>query len=284
MPMSELNKSDKAAHGKIDTQATTSERGGLAGLLETALRKFRLASYLIALVPLYLIGILGMGISLLPGVYFANYIYDITMELPKFWHYLSISCGIIMAYFLYGLTLIFVMPILNFLMPFRLKPFRAGYYSLESVPWYFHNAFTYIVRYTFLEFITPTPLNMLFYRMMGMKIGKGAHINTTNISDPAMIEIGNYVTIGGSVHMIGHYASKGFLIVDKVKIKDRATIGLKATIMGNVEIGEGAAVGPHEVILPKSRIPAGRKPYDTDVRNGIQKDHQPSQDFPDTNR
>ncbi len=61
---------------------------------------------------------------------------------------------------------------------------------------------------------------MLFYRMMGMKIGKGAHINTTNISDPAMIEIGNHVTIGGSVHIIGHYASKGFLIVNKVKIND----------------------------------------------------------------
>ena len=168
-------------------------------------------------------------------------------------------------------------------MPFRLKPFRSSYYSLESIPWYFHNAFTYIVRYTFLEFITPTPLNMLFYRMMGMKIGKGAHINTTNISDPAMIEIGDHVTIGGSVHIIGHYASKGFLIVDKVKIKSRATIGLKATIMGNVEIGEGAAIGPHEVILPKTIIPPGRKPYASDIHQEIKKPSQPSQDFPDTN-
>jgi serine acetyltransferase len=32
--------------------------------------------------------------------------------------------------------------------------------------------------------------------------------------------------------------------------------------MGDVEIGEGAAIGPHEVILPKSRLPAGRKPYE----------------------
>jgi len=123
---------------------------------------------------------------------------------------------------------------------------------------------------------------MLFYRLMGMKIGKGVHINTTNISDPAMIELGDYVTIGGSVHIIGHYASKGFLIVDKVRIKDKATVGLKATIMGNVEIGEGAAIGPHEVILPKSRIPAGRKPYDTDIHQEIKKDGQPSQDFPMT--
>ena len=133
---------------------------------------------------------------------------------------------------------LFVIPLFNFLLPFRLKPFRGGYYSLVTVPWYFHNAFTYIVRYTFLEFVTPTPLNILFYRMMGMKIGKGAHINTTNISDPALIEIEDKVTIGGSVHIIAHYASKGYLIVERVKIQKGATVGLKATIMGDVEIGE----------------------------------------------
>jgi acetyltransferase-like isoleucine patch superfamily enzyme len=101
---------------------------------------------------------------------------------------------------------------------------------------------------------------MLFYKMMGMKIGKNAHINTTNISDPRMIEIGDNVTIGGSVHIIAHYAAKGFLIVDKVKIHDHVTIGLKASIMGAVEIGEKAVIGPHEVILPKTKIPSGRKP------------------------
>ena len=280
--MSKINNADMKSQDKIDTNAKTSERTGIAGLLETILRRFRLVSYIIALIPLYFIGILGMGISLLPGIYFVNYIINLTGDLPQFWYYLSLSCALVLGFFLYGLSAIFIMPLLNFLMPFRLKPFRGGYYSLESVPWYFHNAFTYIVRYTFLEFITPTPLNILFYRLMGMKIGKGVHINTTNISDPAMIELGNYVTIGGSVHIIGHYASKGFLIVDKVRIKDRATVGLKATIMGNVEIGEGAAIGPHEVILPKSRIPAGRKPFDKDLHQEITKDGQLSQDFPMT--
>jgi hypothetical protein len=280
--MSKINNTDMKSQDKIDTNAKTSERTGIAGFLETILRRFRLVSYIIALIPLYFIGIFGMGISLLPGIYFVNYIINITGDLPQFWYYLSLSCALVLGFFLYGRSAIFIMPLLNFLMPFRLKPFRSGYYSLESVPWYFHNAFTYIVRYTFLEFITPTPLNMLFYRLMGMKIGKGVHINTTNISDPAMIELGDYVTIGGSVHIIGHYASKGFLIVDKVRIKDRATVGLKATIMGNVEIGECAAIGPHEVILPKSRIPAGRKPFDKDIHQEITKNGQPSQDFPMT--
>ena len=102
-------------------------------------------------------------------------------------------------------------------------------------------------------------LYILFYRMMGMKIGKGSHINTTNISDPALIEIGERVTIGGSVHIFAHYGQKGYLVLSRVKIGDGVNVGIKATIMGDAEIGSGAMIAPHEVILPKSRIPAKRK-------------------------
>ena len=262
-----------------NTDSTSSMRKGVAGLLETGLRRFRTGSYVIALIPLYVISILGMGISATPGVLFFNFITEISQSLPTLLYYLILSTTLVTSYFIYGFVLIFVIPIFNFLMPFRLKPFRGMYYSLNSVPWYFHNAFTYIVRYTFLEFITPTPLNMLFYKMMGMKIGKGAHINTTNISDPCLIEIEDKVTIGGSVHIIAHYASKGFLIVEPVKIRKGATIGLKATIMGDVEIGEEAVIAPHEVILPKSRIPARRRPFVEAEKETLAKKDQPSQDF-----
>jgi hypothetical protein len=264
---------------KEDVDTRTSTRGGIAGFFESALRRFRVVGYLVALIPLYLIGIVMMGISATPGVYLYTYIADQIAGLPTFIYYTATACALIAAYFVYGFTLIFVVPVFNFLMPFRLKPFRGGYYSLTSVPWYFHNAFTYIVRYTFLEFVTPTPINILFYRLMGMKIGKGAHINTTNISDPCLIEIEDKVTIGGSFHIIAHYASKGFLIVEPVRIRKGATVGLKATIMGDVEIGEGAVIAPHEAILPKSRVPAGRRPFSTQKKEYQEQKEQPSQDF-----
>lgn len=254
-----------AAHDSIprkmeDVDASTSSRGGLAGILESALRRFRVASYLVALIPLYLMCILAMSIAAIPAVAFYNFLTSRAAEYPQILYFAACAFGIVTGYFIYGLTLIFVVPLFNFLLPFRLKPFRGGFYSLASVPWYFHNALAYVVRYTFLEFITPSPLNVLYFRMMGMKIGKGVHINTTNISDPALIELEDKVIIGGSVHIIAHYASKGYLVVEPVKIGQRVTIGLKATIMADVQIGPGAVIAPHEVVLPKSRIPAGRKP------------------------
>jgi hypothetical protein len=244
---------------KEDVYSGTSNRKGIAGLFETLFRRFRIVGYLAALLPLYILCILAMGISAVPGIYVFNFMYEYSIHWNQILHFGIIGIGLFTGFFLYGLSLIFIVPLFNYLLPVRVKPFRGGFYSLPSIPWYIHNALTYIVRYTFLEFFTPTPLNILFYKLMGMKIGKNSHINTTHISDPSLIEIGERVTIGGSATLIAHYASQGFLIVERVKIHDGVTIGLKATIMGDVEIGEGATVGPHEVILPKSRIPAGRK-------------------------
>ena len=95
----------------------------------------------------------------------------------------------------------------------------------------------------------------MYLRMMGMKIGKGVVINTSNISDPCLIHLEDHVTIGGSATIMGHYGQRGILVIGKVHIKKGAMIGLKASILGDVEIGENAIISPHEVILPKSKIP-----------------------------
>ena len=251
-----MENQDQPNNKREDLYGSKSDRKGLGGIAERFIRKFRGVSFFVALGILYLLVLLSMGISATPGVYLFMYLSDATATLPQFLHYLAIGCSIVFGFFLYGLSMIFVVPLFNFLMPFRVKPFRGNYFSISSIPWYFHNAFIYVVRYTFLEFFTPTPLNIMFYRFMGMKIGKHSHINTTNISDAGLIEIGDRVTIGGSATIFAHYASKGYLVVEPVKIKDGATVGIKATVMGDVEIGENAMIGPHEVVMPKSRIPA----------------------------
>lgn len=242
---------------RIDVDTNESSLKGIKGFIETILRKFRTPFFYAALIPVYILAALIMAISTLPGIYLFNFLYSATLDSIQFIHFFAIAISIVCGYLLYGFTLVFVTPFFNKILPFKLKPFRGPYYSLHSVPWYVHNALIYLVRYTFLEFITPTPINILFYKMMGMKVGKGAHINTTNISDACLIELEDKVTIGGSAHIICHYAAKGFLVISPVKIRKGATLGLKCTVMGDVEIGEDAVIAPHEVVYPKSRIPTG---------------------------
>lgn len=239
----------------MDIHATTSERPGLFGVIEALGRRFRTGMFLALIVPLAFIYVFCVGVSLIPGVTLFNAILDWTANSHFLIKNAGIGIGIAATYFSYGLTIIFVVPVVNKLLPLKVKPCRTTWYDLSVIPWLYHNALTYLVRYTFLDFITPSPMNKLFYQMMGMKIGKGSMINTSNISDPCLIEIGDYVTVGGSATLVAHYGQKGFLIIDKLVIKDKATIGLKASLFGNVVVGKGALVKAHEVVMPKTRIP-----------------------------
>lgn len=242
---------------RLDLDTINSDHTGFKGFFEKLLRRFKSLMHLFTMIPVYLFGCLLLGVSLVPGIFLFRFAADLTAQqaawIQNIAYGLSFACG----YLLYGLTLISVLPLVNFILRTNLKPWRGPYYSAESFNWYIHNALTYLARYTFLEFITPSPLNLLFYQMMGMKIGRGTAINTTHISDPSLIEIGEKVTLGGSVTVVAHYGQGGMLIIAPVKIGDGCTIGLRATVMGGTEIGPGAKVLPHSVVMPKTVIPAG---------------------------
>lgn len=239
----------------LDVNATSSKRAGLLGKLETFLRTFRSVGFVLLLSPIAALYIFCMGVALTPGISLFNFVSESFAGDPGLVKNFALGLSFASGFVLYGLTLICVVPLVNKLLPLKVRPHRTTWYSLSVIPWYYHNALTYLVRYTFLDFITPTPLNKLFYQMMGMKIGKGSIINTSNISDPCLIEIGDHVTIGGSATLVAHYGMKGFLIIDKLIIHDKAVIGLKASLFGDVVVGRAALVKPNEVLLPKTRIP-----------------------------
>jgi hypothetical protein len=239
----------------IDVWGNKSQLRGFAGWLESFFKTFRTLGFIGALIPISAIYIICWTLAIYPGVMLFHQFYEWTEHSPFFVKTLAQAFALALGYVCYGFSLLFLAPLFNKLMPWKVRPQRASWFSFSVLPWYYHNALTYIVRYTFLDFLTPSPLNKLFYQMMGMKIGKGSMINTSNISDPCLIEIGEYVTIGGSATLMAHYGMKGLLVIDRLVIKDAATIGLKASVFGDVIIGKGALIKPGDVVLPKSRIP-----------------------------
>jgi acetyltransferase-like isoleucine patch superfamily enzyme len=252
-----MSSKKRMSQNRTDVDSTKSRRRGLAGLFESIFRSFRNLTHLVIMTPLYVFASVVIGVALTPGLIVFRLTYMTTTDWPVIPRLISLGTCIAFTYFGYGLSLVFMLPALNSLFRLRLKPWRGPYYSLPSVPWYIHNGFTYLLRYTFLEFITPTPLNIFFYRGMGMKIGRGTVINTSAISDPSLIRLGEKVTIGGSVTIVGHYGQGGFLVLAPVEIGDRVTVGLRCIIMGGVKIGKEAKILPNSAVMPKTIIPAG---------------------------
>jgi hypothetical protein len=252
-----ISKEGTQPSGRIDLNTQTSQHTGIKGLFESALRKFKIVMHLLTMLPLYTLTTFILGSALFFPVLLFRFISGYAENFSLIFQTFLIGFGLAASYFAYGFSMIFIIPSVNFLLRANLKAWKGPYYSAESLKWFIHNGLTYLVRFTFLEFVTPSPLSNLFYQMMGMKIGKGVVINTTWISDPSMIELGNKVTLGGSVTLVAHYGQGGILILAPVKIGDNCTIGLKSSIMGGVTVGEGAKLLPHSVVMPKTQIPAG---------------------------
>ncbi len=259
LPHLEQEKKATQLKKRVDVHSLDSDKTGFSGFMERIFRRYKGASFIFAIIPAATAYLFSFAIAFTPGMYLTISVFKATSEFNLITQIFCTAMGLSVGYLLYGITLILVVPLFNKLMPGKIRPWRGNWYSIETIPWYYHNALVQLVRYTFLDFITPTPLNILFYKLMGMKIGKNCVINTSNISDPCLIELEDNVTIGGSATIFGHYAQAGFLVLEKTVIKKGATIGLKASLMGDVIVGEKVTVRPHSVLLPKTRLFKGDK-------------------------
>ena len=199
----------------------------------------------------------ALGLALTPAVLVWQWMAEWGARLSALGQAFAIGMGTAVAFFVFGFALLIVVPLYNLVLPTRVRPFKGGYYTLQAAPWLLHNALFYLVRYTFLPFVTLTPFGIWFLKAMGMKIGRHAFINTEYISDPQLIQIGDDAALGGSVRICAHFGGGGHLTVAPVVIGARATLGLAVTVMGDVEVGDGAVVLPNSVLLPGSRVGAG---------------------------
>jgi acetyltransferase-like isoleucine patch superfamily enzyme len=226
-------------------------------LLDKLTRRFSRPAYVVVVLLLYVLASTALGLALAPVLWLLYQLFIWSQFLPPLLRWMLLGFGLAIGFFLFGFGLMIVVPIYNFLLPTRVRPFKGGYYSLQAVPWLLHNGLFYLVRFTFLPFVTLTPFGIWFLKAMGMKLGRHAFVNTEYISDPQLITLGDDVALGGSVRIFAHYGGHGNLVVAPVFIGDRATIGLAATVMGDVHVGADATILAHSVILPGSRIGKG---------------------------
>jgi acetyltransferase-like isoleucine patch superfamily enzyme len=94
---------------------------------------------------------------------------------------------------------------------------------------------------------------LAFFAPKGIKVGRNSIVGNDCFLDGRLgLEIGNNVNIGGHVQIftVGHdpnsptFGTKG----GPVRIADRVYIASRATILPNVEIGEGAVVAAGAVV------------------------------------
>lgn len=205
---------------------------------------------------LYCVGVAAMGFSLLPGLYLLHWIWLHTAGCSLFLRLLFFGFGITGAFFLFGITLIFVTAFIRIVFRVNLEEGEYRIFSLGSLKWFLANALQLAVSATFMDFILLTPFSTMFFRLMGAKVGLNAQINSKFCADLSLLELGDEAVIGGHATVICHSFERHRLILKKVKIAKKAIIGLNAVVLPGCEIGEGALVAAGAVLGKGTVVPA----------------------------
>ena len=143
-----------------------SRKEGILGFLENLARHFQTLAFMVFIFPLIFLYALALGVAFFPGTYvmlsiWQNHQSD-SMGLLAF--KLALGAGVGGIGFIAGLMVSVAVINLPFLP--LVKVYRGPWFSLDSIPWLYHNALFYLVRYTVLDFVTPTPLSQWFLLRM----------------------------------------------------------------------------------------------------------------------
>ena len=200
---------------------------------------------------LYLIfQFLVVGLALLPAVLFVKLFWRPGAPLL-----LAFALGI--GYLIFGLAYLVLVILMRHLIRFRSREGDYPFSSSYAIRWAFLGSLVGLAKILILDHIKGMPVLNAFFRMMGARIGRNVLINTSNIFDFDLIEIGDDAFIGGDAVIIGHVGERGLLRIRPVRIGARCTVGQSSVVFPGATMEEGSVLGALS-LLPKGKtLPAG---------------------------
>ncbi len=214
----------------------------------------RVLAQLIFSIIMYVIGIIYFGLALIPAIMLVLHTWSRCAQLDALVRYAFLGFSLAAGYFLFGFTLILLAGLSRMVLGLQLKEGSYPIFSAAGIKWAFASSLYLLINFTFIDFILLTPFASILQRMLGAKLGKNVQINSKNVFDATLLEIGDNTVIGGGAVIIGHVVERGRLKLKKVKIGTNVTVGSHATIMPGCEIGDNAIIGASAVLLKNTRV------------------------------
>ncbi|MDL2248664.1 hypothetical protein LJB89_03105 [Tyzzerella sp. OttesenSCG-928-J15] len=202
---------------------------------------------------LYLFYALLVGLSALPSAWL---IYrGLAKQSPLV---LALCFGI--GVFLFFITGLLVFAIVERLLTLGFKPGKYSTSSLTFMRWLVYSGVHTLALSLILPFVIGSGFTKIYYKIIGVKLGKDVFINTIGLHDPYLLTVGDNVIIGGKTDITCHTFESGFLTLERINIGSNVLIGANCYIMpgvtveDNCDIGANSLIRKNKVIAEKSVI------------------------------
>jgi non-ribosomal peptide synthetase-like protein len=107
-----------------------------------------------------------------------------------------------------------------------------------------------------LGFLLGTPFAAMILRLLGMRIGTGVYIETTDFTEFDLISIGDNVTLNDGCTLQTHLFEDRVMKMERVRLEDRCQLGTAAVVLYDSLLATDVSLHPMSLIMKGERVPA----------------------------
>ncbi len=156
----------------------------------------------------------------------------------------------------------------SFILVVALKWLLVGHYRPRAAPMWtpfvwiseaVTNLYESLAVPNFLDVLRGTPMLPWALRLLGVRIGRGVYMNTTDVTEFDCVCIGDGAELNAWCGPQTHLFEDRVMKIGMVEIGARVTVGTRSTILYNAHVGENARLGPLTLVAKGERLPAGTR-------------------------
>jgi non-ribosomal peptide synthetase-like protein len=172
----------------------------------------------------------------------------------------KIAAGLVVSGLLFGLA--------SFVLVVALKWLLVGRYRPRAVPMWtpfvwiseaVTNLYESLAAPNFLDVLRGTPMLPWALRLLGVRIGKGVYMDTTDVTEFDCVRIGDGAELNAWSGPQTHLFEDRVMKIGQVEIGARVTVGPRSTILYDSQVGDDARLGPLTLVAKGERLPAGTR-------------------------
>ena len=161
---------------------------------------------------------------------------------------------------LYGLATFLLVVVLKWILIGRYQPCaRAMWTPYVWISEAVTNLYESLAVPNFLDILRGTPLLPWALRLLGVKIGKGVYLNTTDLTEFDCVSIGDEAELNAWCGPQTHLFEDRIMKIGMVNIGRQTTIGTRTTILYDTHIGDGVHLGPLTLVAKGERLPSATR-------------------------
>jgi len=197
-----------------------------------------------------------LGLAALPAVLFWRWHFRWEVG-PEWLHILLLAMSFVPAWLIFALTLMALSAGATRLLGWRPEPHAEMPIAGMGWPlanWARYGIASHIVRVLAGGLLRNTPIWVWYMRANGARIGRRVWVNSLDVTDHCLLELGDDVVIGAGAHLSGHTVERGVVRTAPVRLGAGTGVGVNCHVEIDVETGPGCQIGSLAMVPKGSRL------------------------------